>query len=332
MKEQQIIQLALENLKLQLGLEAHWDDLPHDNFNGNMEISFDNKLIVLNAIVKQEVRNHQLAQIMNQTNGERPVILIANRIFPSIKEELRINNIAYLETNGNLFLKQPGVYLWIDTKKTNQNEIKVINRAFTKTGLKVLYQFLLNDNLINKPYREIAELVNVGLGNINYVMNGLKELDFLLKLNNNENKLVHKKDLFEKWLDNYNQKLKPDLKMGTFRFANENDFLNWKNVELNYAKTCWGGEAAGDLLTNYLRPEILTIYTCETRNELIRNYKLIPDINGNVEIYNMFWEQRIETGKTVPPLLAYTDLINMNDKRCRETAEQIYEQYIKPNL
>ena len=44
------------------------------------------------------------------------------------------------------------------------------------------------------------------------------------------------KELFEIWLDNYNQKLKPDLKMGTFRFAIDNDFLNWKNVELNYLR------------------------------------------------------------------------------------------------
>jgi hypothetical protein len=30
------------------------------------------------------------------------------------------------------------------------------NRAFTKTGLKVVFQFLLKDKFVNMPYREIA--------------------------------------------------------------------------------------------------------------------------------------------------------------------------------
>ena len=33
------------------------------------------------------------------------------------------------------------------------------------------------------PYCEIAAEAEVGLGNINYVMNGLKEMGFLIKLN-----------------------------------------------------------------------------------------------------------------------------------------------------
>ena len=32
-------------------------------------------------------------------------MVVATRLFPKIKEELRHNNIAYLEANGNIFLK-----------------------------------------------------------------------------------------------------------------------------------------------------------------------------------------------------------------------------------
>jgi len=97
-------------------------------------------------------------------------------------------------------------------------------------------------------------------------------------------------------------------------------------------KTWWGGEPAGDLLTNYLRPAELTLYTMETRNELIKNYRLIPDENGNVKAYNKFWQHDEVDDNTVPPLLVYADLINSNDRRCTETALKIYDEFLQNKL
>ena len=70
----------------------------------------------------------------------------------------------------------------------------------------------------------------------------------------------------------------------------ENDLLAWKDLKLDTTKTVWGGESAGDLLTNYLHPAEFTIYSNESRNELIKNYKLIPDEKGNVKVYQKFWK------------------------------------------
>lgn len=54
-------------------------------------------------------------------------------------------------------------------------------------------------------------------------------------------------------------------------------------------KTWWGSEPAGDILTNYLKPGELTPYTLESRNELIKHYRLIPDKEGKVKVYQKFW-------------------------------------------
>jgi hypothetical protein len=193
---------------------------------------------------------------------------------------------------------------------------------------------LQNENNINLPYREIAERTQVGLGNINYIINGLKEMGFLIRLNKDEVKLINKKELLDKWITAYEEKLKPNLKIGTFRLMNNNTIDNWKLLPLQHNKTCWGGEPAGDILTNYLRPAELTLYTIETRNELIKNYQLMPDETGNVNVYKKFWRQDLEIDNEyiAPPILVYADLINTDDKRCRETAERIYEQYIQPNI
>ena len=117
--------------------------------------------------------------------------------------------------------------------------------------------------------------------------------------------------------------------MGTFRFLKETDFDNWKKIELKVGKTCWGGEPAGDLLTNYLRPEELTIYTTETRSDLILNYRLVPDSNGKIKVFKKFWTHEEVNHTVVPPILAYADLINEGDRRCTETAQKIYDDYLQ---
>lgn len=332
MKEDEIIQIAIENLQNNVGITADWKKLDEREFDGRITIKVEDQVLNFNAEIKQELRNHQLPQIFDQANNFHPLMVIAKHIFPKIKEELRHRQIAYLETNGNIFLHQNSITIWIDTKKPIQLAKEKGNRAFTKTGLKVLFYFLLNENFINQPYREIARETNVGLGNINNIMNGLKEMGFLLKQDKDQNRLINKKELLTKWIDAYDERLKPAISIGTYRFLNEDDFFNWRKLKLTNGKTWWGGEPAGDLLTNYLRPEELTIYTNEARNELIRNYRLIPDEKGNVRVYRKFWQFDEENNNIVPPLLVFADLINKDDKRCHETALKIYEQFIKQNI
>jgi hypothetical protein len=56
----------------------------------------------------------------------------------------------------------------------------------------------------------------------------------------------------------------------------------------------------------------------------------MPDKNGEVEVLEMFWNNK--TDKTALPILIYADLITEGGKRNKETAEKIYNEYIKPNL
>ena len=64
--------------------------------------------------------------------------------------------------------------------------------------------------------------------------------------------------------------------------------------------------------------------------ELIKNYHLMPDKKGEIEVLEMFWNK--QEGETVPPILVYADLMIEGGKRNKETAEKIYREYIQPNL
>ncbi len=332
MNEQEIIHLALENLQKNTRIQGKWEAFDNPEPDGQLILEIDNQPLRYNVEIKNELRNHHLQQITAYNRKYNPFMLVATRLFPKIKEELRHNNIAYMEANGNIFLRNKKTTLWIDSNKPVETVKKTGSRAFTKTGLKVVFQFMIDENWVNRPYRQIAEQTGTGIGNITNIIKGLNQDGFLLPIAKNEYKLNNKKELLNKWIAAYDMRLKPTLKVGTFRFLKEADFNNWKNIPIQNGKTWWGGEPAGDLITNFLRPAELTLYTTETRNELIKNYRLIPDDKGNIKIFNKFWQPEEGYDNVTPVLLVYADLINTNDRRCTETAQKIYDEFLQNKL
>ncbi len=330
MNDKEIVQYALINLQRTGEIEAKWfDDVRNDDLDGTIDLTLNNRTIKLGIEIKKELRNIHLPKLEAFAKEYHPFMIVALSIFPKIKQELRNRNIAYLEANGNIFLSEKETFLWLDANEPIAIKHKTTNRAFTKTGLKVVYQFLLDDTWVNKTYREIAERTDTGIGNITNIFNGLKVEGFLLPLTKDTYIMENKKKLLEKWIIAYEKKLKPNLTIGTFRFADNDTFFDWKEIKLKKGKTFWGGEPAGDIYTDYLRPEELALYTTEPRNELMKNYKLIPDHGGNIKIYEKFWIADTAENNVVHPLLAYADLIMKGDRRCTETAEKIYNEYLQ---
>ncbi|MDP2027397.1 type IV toxin-antitoxin system AbiEi family antitoxin [Sulfuriferula sp.] len=105
----------------------------------------------------------------------------------------------------------------------------------------------------------------------------------------------------------------------------------WKNVDLAQYQARWGGEVAADKLTGYLKPATFTLYQHGKPDRLILEQRLRPDANREIEELEAFWDETEEAawqGKqpndSVPPLLAYTDLMATTDSRNLETARMIY--------
>ena len=321
--KQEIIHKAIEELKQTTGIDAIYKRTK--SLDGEIKFAFNDVAFEFTVEIKQELRMHQLPQIENYFDNNTNFLLVANRIFPKIKKELREKNIPYLEANGNIYLKKDGIFLFVDSQEPLEIEKNKGNRAFTKTGLKVLFYLLQNKEAVNLPQRELAELTNVALGNIPQVLDGLKETGYLIPLNNKNFIWENRKLLLERWITEYASVLRPKLFKETYTLKE-----NWQELKFNIHKTVWGAEPAADILTNHLRPEKFLIYTKETRMELIKNYKLMPDKNGEIEVLDIFWKENKE--KTAPPLLVYADLILEGGKRNKETADKIYHEHIEPNL
>lgn len=319
-----IIQTALENLQNNTGVILHWKE--SGPLDGLLNIQTENRELQFVVEVKKELRQHQLNKLIQFQNQFGNLLVIAENIFPKIKEQLISYKIGYLETNGNVYLKKGGIYFYIEKSKDITRKKFKGNRAFTKTGLKVVFHLLMDKTLINNTQREIAQITEVGLGNIPQVINGLKETGYLISLNKKELLWENRKELLDRWIQEYGIELKPKLKKGNYTIQN-----NWEEINLDKNHTVWGGEPAADILTNYLRPEKLTLYTKEKQLNLIKNYRLIPKKEGEIEVYEMFWNS-LNSQKTAPPLLVYADLQLEGGKRNLETAEIIFNEHIKPNL
>src|SRR4030095_10262482 len=100
MKENRLAHIALENLYNTAGISGKWKENGVNELDGKITFNINKQQLTFNAETKQEVRSHQLPGIIEKAKHFDPLIVIANRLFPKIKEELRNNRVAYLEANG----------------------------------------------------------------------------------------------------------------------------------------------------------------------------------------------------------------------------------------
>ncbi|MEB2776334.1 type IV toxin-antitoxin system AbiEi family antitoxin [Algoriphagus sp. D3-2-R+10] len=325
MEEREIIETALANLNRTLTVQGHWDELSHRELDANITLYLPESPIKFEAEVKYEIRESILRNLKLLAEENPNFLLIAYRLYPKYKTLLQEMGINYLEANGNVFIKKQGTFILINQYPLLKEPEKEANRAFTKTGLRVFFQLLVSNENLFKTQRDLAEQAGVALGNIPLVLKGLKTLGLLLKKNNLGYQWANKDEAVDQWIRGYRDTLKATLYQGRYRLPKDK---LWTQIYLPTPKTRWGGESGGDLLTNYLRPEKFTLFTDLKKTEFIKTTRLMPDPNGEIAVYETFWEKGNEKEGCAPPLLVYADLIINGDKRSLETAKLIYEEYL----
>ncbi len=289
-----------------------------------VEVLFSTGKEVFYVEQKLEIREVQLPQIFSLAEKYKPLLIIAEKTYPKIRKSLKEKKINYLDISGNACIQTSNNYIYIE--KSDKASIEKTNyaRAFTKTGVKVLYHLLINPDDVNLTVRELAGITAVGNDSIHKILRSLLASGYLIRIDKKKYKLAKKEELLKEWIRAYKENLKPKILVGNFHFDNNK---LWKSISFKN-NTKWGGEPAGNFLTGYLVPSVWTIYTNEKRSELVKNYKLYPDDKGEVFVFEKFWKDEETKSNTVHPLLVYTDLIITEDPRNIETANMIYEKHL----
>ena len=280
---------------------------------------------------KYEVRPNQVQQIHKQAQlyaGET-FLLASNYITPNAKELLKEYRINYLDSGGNLYLKLKKRIILIEGRYVQSPSEIYKNRAFTKVGAKLIFTFLRRPNYVNLNYRSLSVVSTCSLGSISKIIDHLKEEQFIITLPDKKLKLVQKEKLMNKWVEVLSQQLLPSMLIGTYNFANKR---KWYEIDIKQKSGYkWGGEVAASILTQSLKPQEYTIYTSKKSNEVIRALKLIPDMGGELKVYQEFWNDG-SIGMytdTVDPILIYGELIATSDSRNIEVANEIKQRYFK---
>jgi len=332
-KENELLQFALEALRNNLPGQAEIRTAnpvrdPRVRADYLLRIAMQGKEIRYYAEVKTNVtKADKLLAMMRKADLHHPLLLVTKYINPQLADELKQNGTEFIDTAGNAFINQPPLYVFVKGNKPEIVKVPPLKRTFKPAGLKVIYGFLCNPGLENKTYREIAAETDVALGTVDWIMKGLKELRFLLDMGKRGQRLIQKEKLLQRWVTAYPEQLRPKLTLGLFRGNHE----WWRQKKLDPLKAQWGGEVAAEKLTQYLQPQIITIYTTPQHlNQLLAENRLRKDETGDVEILKRFWKppEMWKYEDLVHPILIYADLLATGNERDIETAKMTYDKHI----
>jgi len=266
----------------------------------------------------------------------KPVLLVTEHLTPPLAETLKDQRQHFVDTAGNAYLECPEWLVWVNGRKAVARPPRTqTGRAFTRTGLKLLFALLRDPTLANQPYREIAATAGVALGAIPPVMDDLQAQGHLLVVGEGRGKhrrLAARRRLLDDWALAYARTLRPRTLLRTLTTT---DFDDWTRWDLAADDALWGSEPAANLLVGRLRPGVLTLYARKIPARLVVAHRLIEPnpgaTTGLVEIRQRFWSgdaTPATRNRTVAPVLVYADLLATGDARCLETAERIHEHYL----
>jgi hypothetical protein len=333
-KENDLLKLALEVFKKNLPVQVEFEEMEPLHGTGKhadcvLRMVIHGKEIRYCVEVKANVtKTDKLLAMMRKGGFEHPLLLVAKYINGQMAEQLKRDGIEFIDTAGNAFINQPPLYIFVKGNRPPDLVKHIpVKRAFKPAGLRTIYAFLCNPGLENKTYREIAAVTDVALGTVDWIMKELKELGYLLDMGKRGNKLIQKEKLLQRWVTAYPEQLRPKLALG--RFRGEHGW--WQQKTLDPFEAQWGGEVAAAKLTQFLQPQIITIYTTPQQlNQFLIGNRLKRDPIGDVEILEKFWKPAELWARkdVVHPILIYADLLATGNERNIETARIIYEQHI----
>jgi len=264
-------------------------------------------------------------------------LLVADHINPVMAERLKEQDIWFIDAAGNAYINHPPIYIYVKGNKLLEQIGKEPKpRAFQPMGLKVVFALLCHPELVNAPYREIAQVADVALGTVGWIITDLKNMGHIVEIDKRKRRLKEIKKLFDRWIEAYPEQLRPKLIIGKYTTTEP---AWWKNTKLDKLPAYLGGELAGEYLTHYLTPEIKTVYVREKPQDLQLLFRMRKDPVGEIELLEAFWNAKCDyqnemdaAKKIVHPILVYADLLATGDPRNIETAEMIYEKNIARHL
>lgn len=302
------------------------------NVNGaDAVVQFEELMKAYHIEIRYQVRRKEIGAIQVYLERMRkPNMLVTRYITPPQAEELRRKDIQFLDTVGNMYIRQQEPYVFayiVGRRDTTQQMHRKTVRLFREAGLRVLFVLLCDPNARTMTYRDIANATDLALGTVSNVFADLKRHGYM-RTHHNVKTLTQREYLIDRWAEAFPNELMPKLNP---RRYTTNKVEWWRIIDITKYDVLLGGEPAAAMLTKYLHPEIATIYAGKKFAPFARELRLRKDDRGNILVLDKFWHNLPTNPKypgVVHPLLVFADLLTTNGARNLEVAQMIRKQLL----
>jgi hypothetical protein len=347
-----ILQKCLKQIESLPNLKAEVSTIPHVSSS----VLADGKLLLRtpNTTVEYicEIKSHITRETINNVieyfthfrerldKNQKP-LLITENLSNQIVEDLLKKDIEFIDVTGNIYLNSSSFYLLVRRPSSQLKNPLKESVKITNTTLKVIF-FLLQNPDLSRKFIDSEESMDKPFLNPNKL-----EIDKLCKLNYLEKRhgtyqIVDYLKLFERWELAYTETLRSQLFIDTFTPINNLPFSDISKL-LIQKENDWdyliGGELGAALATNYLHPITATLHVPKNYTQIFVDLKLKPSSTGEITFLKKWtsrdtWKNNGNTknGNLADPLLIHAELMMSKDERLRETADIIFNKYIKPKI
>ena len=290
---------------------------------------------------KRHLRHQDVGVVVDQLNRRRadlPADHIGDRFLllaPHIRTQqaaaLERADIDYLDLAGNAHLRAPGLFVHVEGRQPAKEPTPPPGRPH-KGWIKAVMAVLIRPELVNAPYRVLAEQADVALGTVGGCMNDLAARGLLLD-GKAARRVGDRQALIALWVQAYVEGLRPKLKEQRFQVRADGKQDIWQRLQTVMAEQAqpWAltGADAAERRTHFFRTEETEIYAplraLEDR-DIQKALVAQPAARGNLLVIEppgalaMAGEPDHDL-PVAPDLLAYAELRYRGTEQALEAAE-----------
>lgn len=307
-------------------------------------LSINGTKLIFSVLQRPNVKNAlaRFKQLQEREDSPQNAILILDRIAEDLGRFLRTKKLFYIDTIGNSFINLPDLKVFVEKREPKGMPIPK-KRAFQKAGLVLIFHLLRNPDLLNKSYRFLATLSNISLAAVSYIMEDLRQDEYLFFTTKGRKVLANVERLVKRWAISYVDILKPKIHRGQFIALDESVFNVESMMAIRGGGLYLSGSVGAYSLNKSIKSDKAIVYTNKRLSELARQYRILPAENNDesskgLELFEAFWADENNNEHIKLPLnknyiadsiLIYADLLSTKDFKKLEVADQILNKDIK---
>jgi hypothetical protein len=350
-----ILQKCLKQIESLPNLKAEVSTIPYVS----KTILADGKLIlhtpqstveyiceIKSHITRETINNviEYFTHFQERLDDNQKPLLITENLSDQIVEDLLKKDIEFIDVTGNIYLNGSSFYLLVRRPSARLKDPLKDSSKITYSVSKIMFALLNSPKILQSSYYidELVKITKMSKLSIKIALHKLHDLNYIEK-KGEEYQILDYLKLLERWELVYTETLRSQLFIDTFTPINNLAFTKISDLLIQKAND-WdyliGGELGAALATNYLHPITATLHVPKNYTQIFVDLKLKPSSTGEITflkkytIHDDAWKNNgnAKNSNLADPLLIHAELMMSKDERLRETADIIFNKYIKPRI